>query len=163
MTPSPTSTAPATRIARAIDRAAERPGTKSSSVSLTRDAAGLDAPSVLDWTRLRGLFSWCDVRGDEAAEVAGLLDVFLVSLRDLIDRVESAVREGDLAELESAAHSLKGAAASFGAERLSVTAARLERAARLPIGPATRRTARILAAEAHYVCGAIERRSFVAS
>ena len=48
------------------------------------------------------------------------------STKDNIKKIEKALNTGDLKELERAAHSLKGAAAQFGAVTLSAIAEKLE-------------------------------------
>ncbi len=55
--------------------------------------------------------------GDDRAFYRELLDLFLEDARQRLDQLESALSAGDLAQVASTAHSIKGAAANLAAER----------------------------------------------
>jgi len=54
------------------------------------------------------------------------IEVFLKNCPEMIKRITEARRQGDLQELRRAAHTLRGSAGSFGAERLHAVAAELD-------------------------------------
>jgi two-component system sensor histidine kinase/response regulator len=82
-----------------------------------------DTP-VLDQSRLLEQF------GDEPEIIAELRDLFLEDLPQQIARMRQAVATGDSDTLARAAHSLKGASGTFGAERVYRVTQALEQLAR---------------------------------
>jgi PAS domain S-box-containing protein len=74
--------------------------------------------------RLELLRSFCD--GDESFE-RHLLNDFRGALPTMLAEVRAAVRDGDAAQLEFTAHSLKGSCRTMGAEALAFAVAELER------------------------------------
>jgi two-component system, sensor histidine kinase and response regulator len=56
----------------------------------------------------------------------GIIDVFLRSSRERLDTLEHAISTGDGAAVARVAHSLKGACATFGANRMASIAAQLD-------------------------------------
>jgi len=64
--------------------------------------------------------------GDRAA-VIDLLTVAVKTIERDLSRIEEAVRSHDARELAEASHSLKGASAGIGAERVSQLSATIER------------------------------------
>lgn len=75
--------------------------------------------SVLDELR--------EVLGEELGEIVGH---FVVQLDEQVNSVRDALAVADRQRIIETAHSLKGGAANFGANRLSSIAAAIERAAR---------------------------------
>jgi HPt (histidine-containing phosphotransfer) domain-containing protein len=65
------------------------------------------------------------VGGDEEL-LGSLIDIFLADSPGWLEDVRGAATAGDAAKLRRAAHTLKGAAASFGAEEACAAALRLE-------------------------------------
>ncbi|MCZ7635872.1 MAG: response regulator [Verrucomicrobia bacterium] len=58
-------------------------------------------------------------------------ELFLATVHSQLDRLVTAARKGDAADLQAAAHSIKGSAVNFGARRLGRLAAELEGHAKL--------------------------------
>jgi HPt (histidine-containing phosphotransfer) domain-containing protein len=80
---------------------------------------GPDVP-VLDQSRLLTEF------GDDPEILGELRDLFLAHLPPLLEEIRSAYAAGDAAVLGKTAHSLKGAGATYGAERLALVCKHLE-------------------------------------
>lgn len=62
--------------------------------------------------------------------IAQVLEVFLDTLPRMLDELEDTVSRGDAAAARTAAHALKGSAATLGARRVAAHAAELEAHAR---------------------------------
>jgi HPt (histidine-containing phosphotransfer) domain-containing protein len=62
--------------------------------------------------------------GEEA--VKDIVETFVSSTEDLLDRLDGAVTSQDAAQLKAAAHELKGACASVGANEMSKMCAEIE-------------------------------------
>lgn len=62
--------------------------------------------------------------GDEA--VKDIVETFVSSTEDVLDRLDAAVVSLDAAQIKAAAHELKGACASVGANEMSKMSAELE-------------------------------------
>ncbi len=75
----------------------------------------------LNWTRLK------ESCGDEGARE--LLRIFIDSTRDLFKRLDAGIGGGNTKSVKAAAHELKGACASVGAELMTPLAKRLEESA----------------------------------
>lgn len=97
------------------------------------------AEPILDRSVLNAL------AGDTAL-VAELCGLFVQTGREQVERLKHAAAAGDRAALETAAHTLKGSALSFGARRLGRLAEALERLARQ--GPVPDAADRVAALEA---------------
>lgn len=82
-----------------------------------------DVP-VLDQSRLLDQF------GDEPEVIAELRDLFLEDFPQQLERIRGGVADGDADLVARAAHSLKGASGTFGAERVFQVAQAIERLAR---------------------------------
>jgi HPt (histidine-containing phosphotransfer) domain-containing protein len=65
-----------------------------------------------------------------SGQLANLLIGFMTKSEDLIDKIEDAIRLGDIKELGSRAHDLKGMAGNFGMKELSRVAGEAEKAAK---------------------------------
>jgi PAS domain S-box-containing protein len=82
------------------------------------------ASEVLDYeTALQRL-------GNDRELLEEVLEAFLISVPSLLQRIKAAIHAADCQLVQREAHSLKGAAAAIGANRLRETALRLEIAAR---------------------------------
>jgi HPt (histidine-containing phosphotransfer) domain-containing protein len=79
---------------------------------------------VLDPSALERLEAW-----GGAALVARMIDLFLDLGEDRLEQIRSGTRDGEVEQVERAAHSLKSSAANLGAQRLRAAAAALEAAA----------------------------------
>ena len=66
----------------------------------------------------------------DRAGIAQMLQVFLDTLPRMLDELQTTVSNGDAAAARSAAHALKGSAATLGARRVAAHAAELEAHAR---------------------------------
>ncbi len=84
---------------------------------------GIDVP-VLDQTRLLEQF------GEEPEIVAELQDLFLEDFPNQLGNIRRGLADGDASIVARAAHSLKGASGTFGAERVYQVALALEQLAR---------------------------------
>lgn len=106
-----------TRVAAtaAVAAAAARPQTE----------AGLDELPVLDRAGL------LERAMDDAALAADLLEAFLYEYPALRDALRAALAGADLIAIANVAHTIKGAAANVGAQRVALAASRLERRATL--------------------------------
>jgi HPt (histidine-containing phosphotransfer) domain-containing protein len=65
--------------------------------------------------------------GDEAELLRAVVQMFLDQASERLDALEAALREGDTHELERAAHSLKGTAATLALGRVRALSDELER------------------------------------
>jgi two-component system sensor histidine kinase/response regulator len=79
-----------------------------------------DGVPVLDRQRLLAEF------GDDPEVLAELKDLFLTHLPELFAQIRSAIQAGDGASLARSAHSLKGAASTYGAHRVHEVCRQLE-------------------------------------
>lgn len=68
-----------------------------------------------------------EVLGDELDEI---VEQFVAQLDEQVDAVREALAAADRQQVVESAHSLKGGAGNFGANRLAAIAAAIERAAR---------------------------------
>ncbi|HEX6981112.1 MAG TPA: PAS domain S-box protein [Alphaproteobacteria bacterium] len=91
----------------------------------------------------------------DADAFASLLDTFMAETRARIERIRAAVARGDHGALAREAHSLKSAAATFGAMSLSQLAASIERTAESGGCPADPDIS-ALAAQAAAACDALQ-------
>ena len=83
----------------------------------------IDEPPVLDRTGL------LERAMDDAALAADLLEAFLHEYPALRDALRAALAGADLIAITNVAHTVKGAAANVGAQRVALAASRLERQA----------------------------------
>jgi CheY-like chemotaxis protein len=65
-----------------------------------------------------------------SAEAEEILQLFVTSTSELLDKIEEALHNHNLADLQESAHTLKGASSSIGAHALWQAAIELERAAK---------------------------------
>ena len=84
---------------------------------------GPDIP-IIDETRMQNEFGGCP------EILAELRDLFLEHAPQLYDTLEEALASGEAQVIADTAHSLKGACATYGAERLTIVCKRMELAAR---------------------------------
>ena len=84
---------------------------------------GTDVP-VLDETRLLNQF------GDEPEIIAELRDLFLEDFPRQLAHIREGLAENDVQRVARAAHSLKGASGTFGADRVYQVSLSLEHLAR---------------------------------
>jgi CheY-like chemotaxis protein/HPt (histidine-containing phosphotransfer) domain-containing protein len=68
-----------------------------------------------------------ELETDVPGLVADVVSVFLRETPDRIERIQAALKSGDLPGLESAAHGLKGSAGAVGAQRLAQLCEAIER------------------------------------
>ncbi len=80
-------------------------------MALSPITLGADLP-VLDQSRLLDQF------GDEPAIIAELRDLFLEDFPQQLQKIRDGIAAGDCDLVARAAHSLKGASGTFGAERV---------------------------------------------
>lgn len=92
-------------------------------MSISPIALEADVP-VLDQSRLLDQF------GDEPEVIAELRDLFLDDFPQQLERIRGGIASGDTDLIARAAHSLKGASGTFGAERVYRVAQAIERLAR---------------------------------
>jgi PAS domain S-box-containing protein len=97
--------------------------------SFTADAQQ-DEPAVFDVLRLR------EIAHEDEEHIRQLIGAFLEDMPEHLTEIKSAAQQHRWREVESVAHSLKGAAMTLCADRLQHTAARLEQAARALAGSA---------------------------
>ena len=88
------------------------PETKEIAVSYAKTFPNLDLP-ILDESRLLDEF------GDDPEVLAELRELFLEHLHPLVQAIRQAQAVGDAEKAAKAVHSLKGAATTYGAERLT--------------------------------------------
>ena len=89
-------------------------------MTLELTAPGPDIP-VIDESRLISEF------GEDAEVLEELRDMFLQHVPPLFTSIVEAVTTGDCTTLANAAHSLKGACATFGAPRLAAVCLEFEK------------------------------------
>ncbi|MBW3597391.1 MAG: Hpt domain-containing protein [Planctomycetes bacterium] len=82
------------------------------------------AKSALDWDVA------LEATGGDRGLLQELVDAFLAESRSLMAGIERAIADGDAAELQRLAHSLKGGIRFFGADAPAEAAWRMEQAGR---------------------------------
>ena len=87
------------------------------------NVAGPDA-IVLDESRLLAEF------GDDPEILEELRDLFLQHIPPLLEDIKKALQAGEAARVAQAAHSLKGASSTYGAQRLAQVGLAIEKLAR---------------------------------
>ena len=115
---------PAAPIARPDlpDRRVGRPDRRAAAEDEPEDSDGSAAESSLDHSVLADLRA--DLDDDEF--LREMIDRFVGSSADQVDQMEAVLRAGDRGRLRTQAHTLKGTAANFGAQRLMRLAAELQ-------------------------------------
>jgi len=111
---------------RSIESSPPEPMDAATEATTAARSGAKEPPSVLDPQRIGELRRVEDATGQPL--VSQLIDHFLVDESRLLEELQEAVAAGDIATSERLAHSLKGSAATLGADQLAAAAHAAEKA-----------------------------------
>jgi HPt (histidine-containing phosphotransfer) domain-containing protein len=87
------------------------------------NSSTLVSKEVVDYPRLKALF------GDDDVTIKELLNIFIITTKPLLSKIEEAIHAADFSEARALGHQVAGSAANMGIQRVHFLARELEHAA----------------------------------